>query len=176
MELVFADVLDNQDWIEQIRQLMIAGDKEFIPPLSSRSSPTQASLQPGEGGSVEPYLQDMLKQRFVLAMEGQTVAGFMSYKTDYQSEEVKELPNLYASTCIVGEAFRGRGMMLSFYQAMLARYPQAHLYTRTWGTHYGHLKVLDKLGAKCFVRLPDHRGPGIDTVYYHRLPDHLRKV
>ena len=49
MELVFADVLDNQDWIEQIRQLMIAGDKEFIPPLSSRSSPTQASLQPGEG-------------------------------------------------------------------------------------------------------------------------------
>ena len=176
MELVYVDTLTDESVISQLRQLMIAGDKEFIPPLSSRSQPTQSDLHPGALHSIEPYLQDMLKQRFVLAMDGDILAGFMSYRTDYLTPEVTELPNLYASTSIVGSDYRGRGLMLSFYQAMIDRFPRAHLYTRTWGTHYGHFKILDKLGAKCFLRLPDHRGPGIDTVYYHRLPDHLREV
>lgn len=169
MEQVFMEHLEDPALIEQIRGMLIAADKEFIPPISSRSSPTQKALQ-GEGaGSVEPYLQEMLGQKFLLTMDGDVVAGFMSYRENYFCEYVTEMPNLYMSTCVVRPGYRG-GMIRRYYENLAERYPDHHLYTRTWGTHAPHIHVLEKLGFTLTKRLPDHRGKGIDTVYYHRLP------
>ena len=40
---------------------------------------------------------------------------------------------------------------------------------RTWSTNAAQLRLMEKLGFTCVLRLPDDRGPGVDTVYY-RLP------
>ena len=61
---------------------------------------------------------------------------------------------------------RGKGLMKGFYQKMIELFPLCNIYTRTWHTNISHLKVLDKLGFSLLVQLPDHRGPGMDTVYY----------
>jgi hypothetical protein len=61
---------------------------------------------------------------------------------------------------------RGKGLMKGFYQVMIDLFPNCSIYTRTWHTNISHLKVLDKLGFSLLIRLPDHRGPGMDTVYY----------
>ena len=92
----------------------------------------------------------------------------MSFKKDHQSEEVTNLPNLYASTCVVAPRARGQGLMEGFYREMLRLFPQCHIYTRTWHTNFAHLRVLEKLGFSLCARLENHRGPGLDTVYYTR--------
>ena len=78
------------------------------------------------------------------------------------------LPNLYASTCVVHPDYRGQGLMGRFYEAMIDSFPHCGIYTRTWAGNASHLRTLDKLGFRLICLLKDHRGPGIDTVYYGR--------
>lgn len=59
-------------------------------------------------------------------------------------------------------------MQMLYYETMIDLFPERGLYTRTWHTNYAHLKVLDKLGFSEIARLPNHRGPGMDTVYFGR--------
>lgn len=168
MEMCLTEVLTNQKRLSQVHALLVLADREFIPPLSSRGSTTQQSLQDSHG-SIDAYFEEMKKQCFVLAMDGNTLAGFMSFKKDYQCEYTPFYPNLYASTCVVHPGYRGQGIMKAFYRAMLLGYPDRGVYTRTWIQNVSHLKVLEKLGFSEFVRLSDHRGPGIHTVYYKRI-------
>ena len=41
---------------------------------------------------------------------------------------------------------------------------------RTWSTNTGHLRLLEQIGIAEVLRLPDHRGTGIDTLYLARAP------
>ena len=80
--------------------------------------------------------------------------------------------NLYVreGTSIVTPACRGQGAMKRFYQAIIDSNPGKNVATRTWSGNDAHLHVLEKHGFELFARLPDDRGPGIDTVYFIRKP------
>ena len=174
MELLYFDPIRTSGFEADIHQLLILADKEFIPPLSARGSSTQADLsgtqQVSEGAAA--YYETMAEQPVVLAVEQGRCMGFMAFKKDYTCPQISAacLPNLYASTCVVHPDTRGQGLMKQFYLKMMALFPHCGIYTRTWHTNYSHLKVLERLGFGELARLKDHRGPGLDTVYFQYTP------
>lgn len=173
MKITLLEQLTDPNKLEAIRQLLILGDKEFIPPLSSRSSSTQSTLSVTTAGdSIDDYFDTIRTMPVVLALDGDRVAGFMTFRFDHTCDQIgpDSLPNLYASTCVVHPDYRGQGLMRQFYTAMMEHYPHCGIYTRTWHTNVGHLKVLEKLGFHQLCCLENHRGPGIHTVYYGHTP------
>ena len=171
MEMKVFEVLEHTDYLKQVYSLLELGDKEFIPPLSSRGSSTQADLTGSTcADGITDYFNSMASQPVIAAVEDGRCLGFMAFKLDHTCEQIgpDKLPNFYASTCVVHPETRGRGLMRGFYETMIDLYPHLDLYTRTWHTNYPHLKVLDKLGFSEIARLPNHRGPGMDTVYFCR--------
>lgn len=170
MQLVYFETVEGSRYGEAIYELLVMADKEFIPPLSSRGSSTQSDLS-GTSAAEEgarDYYRSMASQPVVLALEEERCLGFMAFKIDYTCEQVKELPNLYASTCVVHPDARGKKLMEGFYREMVRLFPEALIFTRTWHTNAPHLRVLEKLGFREVARLKDHRGLGLDTVYFRR--------
>lgn len=172
MQIVLLERMAAPHQLESVRQLLILGDKEFIPPLSRRSSSTQSTLTGSAGGGIDDYFETIRTMPTVLALDGSRVAGFMTFRFDHICDQIgpETLPNLYASTCVVHPDYRGQGLMRQFYTAMIEAYPQRGIYTRTWHTNFGHLKVLSRLGFTQLCCLENHRGQGIHTVYYQRKP------
>jgi len=172
MELKPVMQLTDENLLRQLYDLVVLGDKEFIPPLSHRASTTQQGLSAETTShGVDAYFEELKKQCFILALEGERMAGFMSFKMDYVNDRIPQGPNLYASTSVVHPDFRGQGLMTGFYKAMIAGFPTLPIYTRTWHTNVPHLKVLEKLGFRLLCLLENDRGKGIHTVYYGRNAD-----
>lgn len=174
MELILFEYVTQPDHLAQLEQLLIMADREFIPPLSSRSSTTQKNLSAGETSpeGIRDYFDTMKTQPMVLALDGSRVAGFMAFRYDYTCDQIGPecLPNMYASTSVVHPDYRGQGLMRRFYETMIKSDPERGIYTRTWAANASHLKVLSRLGFHELCRLKDHRGPGVDTVYFERKP------
>ena len=169
MEMAYFASVTDSCYASQIRHLLELADKEFIPPLSSRTSTTQASLSGSSSGNgIDAYFAEMANQPVIVALEDGEVAGFMSFKFDHICDEIKRTPNVYATTCVVSPNHRGKGMMQKFYEEMIRLFPERPVCTRTWSTNASHLHVLDKLGFSQIACLKDHRGPELDTVYYFR--------
>ncbi len=171
MKMLLVEKLSDAGILSQLRELLSLGDKEFIPPLSSRSSTTQQGLGNANGCGIDLYFEEMKEQSFVLALEGDRLCGFMSFKINHEGAHIGEKENLYASTSVVHPDFRGQGLMTSFYKEMIAAFPEKPIYTRTWHENFGHLKVLGRLGFHQIEFLENDRGEGIHTVYYCRRPD-----
>jgi len=174
---MYFETVRESGYAEDIHGLLILADKEFIPPLSARGSSTQKDLSATESVSegAAAYYDTMASQPAVLAVENGRCMGFMAFKKDYTCEQISTqcLPNLYASTCVVHPDTRGQGLMRRFYEKMMELFPDRGIYTRTWHTNFSHLKILDRLGFTELARLKDHRGPGMDTVYFRYLPTKL---
>ncbi|MBE6711893.1 MAG: GNAT family N-acetyltransferase [Ruminococcaceae bacterium] len=170
MEFLTYKRLENENLLKSVYELVVLGDQEFIPPLSARSSTTQQTLAGAQGNGIDAYFEEMKKQSFVLAFEQDKVVGFMSFRENYENPHLPAGENLYASTCVVHPDFRGRGMMRSFYEAMIKAFHTRPIYTRTWHENIGHLKVLDRLGFTLLETIENDRGPGIHTVYFGRQP------
>lgn len=167
---------------EAIWQLLLAADEEFVPPLSTRESTTQAALRPATqaeddamGEGPVQYFEALQDQQFILAREKRSsaVVGFLSFRAGHRlPAPAPEGHHLYVSTVIVGRDHRRRGITRAMYQRLLA---EAALLgqgvaTRTWSTNTGHLRLLEQIGIAEVLRLPDHRGTGIDTLYLARAP------
>ena len=170
MELCYVEKIEGCGYDRQILGLLEQADGEFIPPLSSRGSTTQQNLSSTQtvSAGVLDYYNTMAQQPAILALEDGRCLGFMSFKIDYDCPQSPGFPNLYASTCVVSPQARGKGLMQGFYEKMMAVFPTHSIFTRTWHTNFAHLRVLEKLGFSLVERLENHRGPGLDTVYYAR--------
>lgn len=171
MEMHYYETVALCPFAEDIRNYLVMADKEFIPPLSSRGSSTQSDLTAAVGADgISDYFCSMASQPVIVAVENNRCMGFMAFKLNHTCKQIgpETFPNFYASTCVVHPDTRGRGLMRGFYETMIDLFPDRDGYTRTWHTNYAHLKVLDRLGFAEIARLPNHRGPGLDTVYFHR--------
>jgi L-amino acid N-acyltransferase YncA len=160
---------------QSIWSLLQLADKEFIPALSSRQGPKDTVLDHKNAATKSlpvDYFHEMSKQPVVVARLNGKVAGFMSYKTDYEVPETSEKVHAYVSTIIVNPAVRGRKMTARLYQRLFdllrnnaQEYPIL-ITTRTWSTNINHLTILRRLGFECIFIGKDGRGMGIDTVVY----------
>lgn len=156
----------------QVLEMLTEADGDFVPPLSSRSSSVQQTFTGNttQRGGVQDYFAELTRQRFAAVLEGETLVAFVSYKEDYICEHIppETLPNIYLTTLIVRPSFRGQGVTTALYKMLFAAYADRNIFTRTWSTNGAHIRVLEKYGFSLIKTLPDHRGPGIHTVYFQK--------
>ena len=161
---------------EEILGMMRFSDKDFIPPLSARSSTTQKDLsgiRSVENG-IELYYSQMEQQQILCVFEGETLLGFVSYRENYTCDQITEdtFPNIYLSTLIVKPEARGKGLTRKMYEYLFwDQYRDRNIFTRTWSTNSAHIKILDGFGFTLIQRLENDRGNGIDTVYFRKKPE-----
>ena len=165
-----------EKYVPGVRKLLFDSDKEFYPPLSARNSTTQTVLKgsdnetdeaSGAGAVPEDYFRIMSKQSIVMAVEDETITGFLSYKPAYELDiNGKKLVCSYVSTIVVSPKYRGRGITSEMYKKLFDNTRDGFVATRTWSENNAHIHILKKMGFKLLMTLKDDRGPGIDTVYY----------
>ena len=92
-----------------VRELLCASDKEFIPPLSKRKGTTQQSFseEKDDNTGLTLYYQQMLQQEFILAIENEKVVGFLTFIPDHILDlESNKYKCDYVSTVIVSSESR----------------------------------------------------------------------
>ncbi len=160
--------------LDGIFQLLIECAGEFVPPLWQRSSSTQQDLHGSSSSSKIPseYFESIRKQSAFVAIDSGRVVGFMSFRKNYICKEIPRSfqPNIYITTVIVDPVYRNRGITGEFYEKLIDRFAGYHIFTRTWSTNNSHSRILSSRRFFEHKRIPDDRGPGIDTVYYHHEP------
>lgn len=172
MEIRLLTPESQKEIYPQVLEMLQEADGDFLPPLSSRSSATQQRLTETEtrSGGVQEYFDALTKQRFGAVLEEGKLVAFVSWKEDYTCEYIESMPNIYISTLIVRPWARGRGVTTALYQKLFTHYADRYIFTRTWSTNFAHIRVLEKYGFTLTNTLPNHRGNGIDTVYFQKPP------
>ena len=157
----------------EIWEMLVLADKEFVPPLSERRNTLQTQWETHEIEALNVptvYYEIMLKQEFVLALDEAKVVGFMSYIPEKQIEleNGKGIVADYVSTIIVHPEYRSNGITRALYNYLLAQKSEGFIATRTWSTNDAHLHILEKMGFQNIWTIKNDRAEGIDTVYYCR--------
>lgn len=175
MEFILLDEEMKGAYRGEMYAMLVCSDKEFVPPLSERSSTTQKKLSGGvssESGILS-YFDEMCRQQILGAFDGGKLLGYVSFRENYTSDVIgaEYLPNIYLSTLVSRPEARGKGMTVQMYDDLFnRRYPDRSILTRTWSTNHAHTRILEKFGFNELRRIPNDRGAGIDTVYYNRTP------
>lgn len=155
-------------------EMLRAADEEFVPPLSCRNSSTQQKLFGNSKNcdGIQLYFEQLKSQRFAVAFEDNELIAFVSYKENYNCDEIppNELPNIYISTLIVSPKARGKGVTKALYNKLFSEYENVNIFTRTWSTNIAHIKILERYGFVTVKVLKNHRGNGIDTIYFKKSP------
>ena len=167
-------VSDIEPSEDAIWRLLEIADDEFVPPLSSRTGTEQRrGLDEQSGDDLSTFYEACLDHEFLLAEKNEEVVGFLSFHDGYEIEELRGYrPSNYVSTVVVHPEHRRNGYARRLYEHLFEALPpasqQPYVTTRTWGTNDSHIALLEAFGFDRVVRVPDDRGPGIDTVYFGR--------
>lgn len=166
------DDLTNKQ-IDDIWELVCKCDNEFIPPLSSRESSSQKKLDITLSNTVLPveYFKELIKQKFVLVIKENKVIAFLSFKVDYICEELNNFGvSNYITTICVEPSYRNQGILKSLYtfieNDVKNKMRIKKFSTRTWSTNDAQINVLERINYDKLVTLKNHRGNGIDTIYF----------
>jgi ribosomal protein S18 acetylase RimI-like enzyme len=144
---------------------------EFVPPLTIRTSTTQAVLKNSSDSESSSYFDEMLMQHNLLLVEDNRLQGFLSFRLSHRDARLPQIGScIYVSTISVHPAVRGRGLARQLYQKLfeLPGILPEWILLRTWSTNTHHIKLLGNLGFKFLLTIPEDRDPGVDTVYLGR--------
>ncbi len=170
MEYKLLSKQEQEKYYDQIFEMMQDGDKDFIPPLSARSSTTQKDLSGKEGSThgLRSYFEEMKNQRFMVCVDGSILVSFVSFKENFTNDKIhsEDLPNIYLSTLIMRPEYRGQKVTQTLYATLFDIYKNSNIFTRTWSTNIAHIKILSKFDFETIAVLKNDRGEGIDTVYF----------
>lgn len=172
MEFRVLNDAEKSQYREELLEILSINDKNFIPPLSQRSSTTQSNLNGDEGkADILPYFNKMMEQNILAMFIDDKLVGFVSFIDNYVSDVIgtDTHPNIYLSTLALRPESRGMGATKKAYAHLFfARYPHCNVYTRTWSTNGPHIHILGGFGFGELKRIPNDRGEGIDTVYFYK--------
>jgi ribosomal protein S18 acetylase RimI-like enzyme len=144
---------------------------EFVPPLTTRSSTTQAVLASASGSASSSYFDELLMQHCLLLVECDQLQGFLSFRTFHRDARLPQIGIcIYVSTISVRPAARGRGLARLLYQKILGL-PETlptWILLRTRSTNTHHLQLLDTLGFKHLLTIVNDRDSGVDSIYLGR--------
>jgi len=159
---------------EDVRQLLVAADDSFVPPLTApeRAGMSRASGQPGPT-DIDDYVDACVGRPMIGALDDGRLVGFASFEPMVESEPLADYtPTNHLTVLVVDEAYRNRGLATEFYGFLFESLPAEHhkpaVSTKTWSTNEAHLAILDALDFECVHRVENDRAPGVDTVYYAR--------
>ena len=170
MELILMDRAQKERYRNDIFAIMLAGDEDFVPPLSARFSPFQTAFgATAQEKGIETYLQGMLNEQMLGAFEGEELLGFVTFVENLENAHFGKnpLPNVYLCTLLVKPEARGKHLTRAMYEHLFfERFPAHNVFTRTWSSNAAHIAILGKFGFERIDRIENDRGEGIDTVYF----------
>ena len=177
MSIVFIEALDKTPYEQAVWEILCECDQEFLPSLSSRESSSQKIL----GGLEAPktllpyrYFEVMKTQNYIITLdESCDVTGFMTFIHKYACEELADIGiSNYITTICVKKSHRNQGLLKQMYGYIEKDLPNSYklpyVSTRTWSTNTHHLAALHSLGFTEAYKLKNHRGEGIDTIYFSK--------
>lgn len=173
MEFKLLSAEEKKEHKEQIFALLAAADGDFVPPISKRNVNPETNRNTfSENGSeknLRDYCDGTLREEMMGIFEEGELCGFVSFAKDLVYESVPEisLPNIYIGTAVISSALRGRGTLTAAYEYLFnTLFADLCIFTRTWSTNAAHIRVLEKFEFEKIKTLPNHRGYGIDTIYF----------
>jgi ribosomal protein S18 acetylase RimI-like enzyme len=182
IEQIDTVIVDNQDQqiSAEIWNLLVTLDDEFVPPLSARNSTVAMILNGSEHHHVDPagpkaYYQEVLNQVVLLARIDGACIGLMAFRHCCIIKPIAEFgPCNYITTVGVMPEVRSIGVARLMYNYLLFDLPGhwkcQRWATRTWSTNDDHILLLKSLDFRCVKILKNHRGPGVDTMYFEYHP------
>lgn len=158
---------------DDIWKILTAVDKDFVPPLAMRRDSMNIDLDDVSlWSSPITFFEEVMTHHVLFATIDGDVAGISSFIPHRQHELLPDWsPMTFVSTTAVMPALRRRGIGRALNEVLLALPPDLaspYVARRTWSTNHSNLGLLRELGFKEVLRLPDHRGPGIDSIYLAR--------
>lgn len=156
-----------------IWQMLKEADHDFVPPLSARTDDaSRMDARPSRIGPIGYFDRVMMAYMFLASIDDQPT-GFISFRVHESNPSLPEFtPCTYITTTIVRPQFRrmGIGTMLN---AAVENLPEdmasPWIARRMWSSNVSNLELMAKRGYSEVVRLPNHRGNGIDSIYMARL-------
>ena len=165
---------------DDVFRLLVAADEEFVPPLHVRNSTrqhdlsTKAMTMEKKEKNLKSYFTMMAKQSIVIALDGERVVGFLSYKKNAW-KRLGLFPEKvhYISTIVVDPEYRGLHIGGGLYETLFrVRGKGAKYMTRTWETNGSHQDILPRyhfgLAKRVHEGRVDSSGIPVATVYYRR--------
>ena len=170
MQLKLFTNADKARYRADILYMLTAADKDCVPPLSARFSPSQTAF--GEtplACGVASYFEDMCREQMLGALEGEELLGFVTFMENLESPYfgADPAPNIYICTLLVKPEARGKHLTRTMYEHLFFDlFADRNLFTRTWSTNAAHIAILGKFGFSEIARIENDRGAGVDTVYF----------
>lgn len=172
-------VRDKQSYEAKLRQLLETVDQEFVPPLTDESRADMSRMKTQAGGvDIDTYVERCLNRPLIGVFDGSLI-GFLSFDIIQEGSIIDEYtPTNHVEILVVDTERRGEGLGTEMYRYLLEDIPESHclsyVSTKTWECNEPHIAILKKFDFELVNRIPNDRGPGIDTVYYAR--PHLREI
>lgn len=159
------------DLKEDIWRLLQAVDAEFFPALSARprGHTPDFSRPRAQAGPLE-YCEETLRENVLIARHHGSVVGLLAFEPSRQLAELPQYgPCVYLTTTAVLPSFRREGVASALNAAFAELVPafgSPFVVWRTWSTNEALLRIAHRSGFEEVLRQKDHRGPGVDTIYF----------
>jgi len=136
-------------------------DHEFVPPLSLRP-----------GGICERVSGTLAKvdSNFLIGELNGRVVGAVGYQKNWNGME-EVMREAYISFIAVHPGYRGQNIARLLDRALAQKLGpggMTHVNVTTWSTNPGAYRMYKHLGYVVLKTLKDHRGPGVDTIYFRK--------
>ncbi|WP_276258650.1 GNAT family N-acetyltransferase [Haloglomus litoreum] len=160
------------EYADQVRAILRSVDEEFVPPLSSRSGTAEVDdLGGDEGSGIDSYFQACLDQQFLFAETDDELVGVLSYRHRYTPPFLRRFsPSNYPTILAVRREWRNEGVGTALYRTFLFDLPPAYrlpyVVARTWNENVRSIRLHEKFGFDRVHTIPNHRAPGVHTVYF----------
>lgn len=137
----------NEEVKEQIKNMLILHNREFIPPLSKRYK-----------NGIDGYFDYVLDSSAIIVknIKGEVIA-FLTYKVT--DEE------LYIKTILVSKNYRNKDIETKLYE-MVLEVNNRKVRIKSWSTNIDQIKILKKLGFIEEKIIKNDREINVDTIYF----------
>jgi hypothetical protein len=157
---------------QDLWRILTTVDHEFVPPLSARTKDAlKMDGRPEPGGPVAVFDLAMTEYVFFASVDG-VFAGFISFRPMDRLPMLPDFaPCTYVTCLATFPAFRSDILTTALNDAvesLPAALVSPWITRRTWSTDDQNIELMLARGYREVLRLPNHRGPDIDTVYFAR--------
>lgn len=143
----------------EIRSLLADVDSMFLPPLSTRFP-----------SGLDGYVQELIGLEGVFLYDDRELVGIAIIKSHHDEDDADLHDVTYLQVIAIRGDHRGQGHAHALYSTVKSMHPEG-IWLRTWSTNATQIHILGKRGWTVGKVLKDHRGPGIDTIYFHHGSD-----
>lgn len=164
--------VEVNDAREDIWHILESVDNDFFPPLSTRPPFGIEEVSDTKlWGAPIVYFESVLKEHVIMVSVENKRVGLLSFLPHHRSERLVDFsPCGYISTLAVLARYR-RGLTSVLAGQMMQlphEFRDPYVAMRTWSTNRSTTRIAERFGFQEVARIPDHRGPGVDTIYFAR--------